>query len=130
MIVKYQKFQIGRHLHTYRFQGKNLLEIERQINYLGIKNVKCCAKCGSDNIDVEYHDPSDYEYVRVVCFDCRAYNNFGQRKDNKDRFFYRDDRWQEYQQQQGGIPSPSAADMPQADTRYHNRFNDFENEKP
>jgi hypothetical protein len=90
-ITYYLKKEIGKYVHTFVVEGKNLHEIVMEAKKLSFGDIKKCGICGSDDLELSAHVTADdgYEYTYVKCRTCKATLNFGQQKKNDDIYYLR-----------------------------------------
>jgi len=90
-LIYHVKKRIGRDVHSFSVEGKNLHEVVMESKKLSFNDVTNCGLCGSDELELSGHvteeDGFDYTYVR--CKKCRATLNFGQQKKNDDIYYLR-----------------------------------------
>jgi hypothetical protein len=90
-ITYYLKKKIGKEIHTFMVEGKNLHEVVMESKKLSFNDIDKCGICSSEDLELSAHvtegDGFDYTYIR--CKNCRATLNFGQQKKNDDIYYLR-----------------------------------------
>ena len=75
---------IGDTAYTFTFLGDTLHEVLMESQHLGFQDVYACGLCQSKKLYLRAMttEKDKYEYVKVMCGNCRASLTFGKRKDD------------------------------------------------
>ena len=99
------KKQIGKIPLTFVVEGKNLFEMQMEAQKLSFYDVYKCGVCDSDELGLRAYitEKDNFEYVKIVCYKCKASLTFGQVKKSPDTFYLRrnDNKeldWQTYKE--------------------------------
>jgi len=94
---------IGKRGYTFILTGENLHQVIMEAQKLSFQDVYKCGKCESDHLYLwAYTTKQDkYEYIKIVCAECKASITFGKSKKDKDTYYLRkadngDLDWQEF----------------------------------
>lgn len=84
------KKKIGKDVHSFEVEGKNLNECIMEAKKLSFPDVDKCGICDSDNLTIDSHVAmKKYKYTYIKCLSCQATLNFGQQTENPDIFYLR-----------------------------------------
>lgn len=89
------KKKIGKEIHTFVVQGKNLFECLIEAQKLSFGNIDKCGLCSNENLilnaRIVQYKKTTYQYTEIKCLNhsCRGTLTFGKQKGEEDTFFLR-----------------------------------------
>lgn len=83
--------QIGGKKYQFTVEGNNLFELAREAQKIGFSDVFKCGLCGEEHLYLHAYTTTkgNYDYVKLVCADCKGQVTFGQPKKDKNTFYLR-----------------------------------------
>jgi hypothetical protein len=96
--------QFGGKKYTFTVAGNNLFELVMQAQKISSFDVFKCGMCESEHLYLYAYttEKGNFDYVKLVCADCKAQVTFGQPKKDKNTFYLRKNEdksiaWEKYE---------------------------------
>lgn len=96
---------IGRETYHFQVEGANAFECFHNARVIGFPHIFECGICKSKNIHPRAYvtENGGFEYLKVVCSDCKASITFGRSKKDKNTMYLRRNEdgsfaWEKYEE--------------------------------